>query len=102
VTIMGTETITDGKHMLLTTYRKSGAGASSPVSTVAVSDDRVGMWTGSKTAKFARVRHDSHVTIQSCSARGKTTPSSAVFEVDTDDQVRIGAAIGLAAPPSPA
>src|ERR1039457_3792316 len=45
-TDMGTETITDGKHMLLTTYRKNGAAVSSPVWTVAVSDGRVGMWTG--------------------------------------------------------
>jgi len=77
---MTAESITNGRHMLLTTYRKNGVGVSSPVWTVAVSDGRVGMWTGSQTAKFKRLRHDPHVTIQSCSARGKLKSNSTPFE----------------------
>lgn len=77
---MTAEGITSGRHMLLTTYRKNGIGVSSPVWTVAVSDGRVGMWTGSETAKFKRVRHDPHVTIQSCSARGTLKANGTSFD----------------------
>lgn len=57
--------------MLLTTFRRNGAGVSTPVWTVAVSDGRVGMWTAAGTGKEKRLRRDPHVTVQACTARGK-------------------------------
>jgi len=62
--------------MLLTTFRKSGAGVAMPVWTVPVSDGRVGMWTGAGTGKYKRLRNNPHVTIQACTARGKIKPGS--------------------------
>jgi len=68
--------ITRGKHMLLTTFRKSGVGVPTPVWTVPVSDGRVGMWTAAGTGKHKRLTNDPHVTIQACTARGKTKPGA--------------------------
>ena len=64
-------TITGGRHMLLTTFRRNGVGVASPVWTVPVSDGRVGMWTAAGTGKCKRLRNDPRVTIQACTARGK-------------------------------
>jgi PPOX class probable F420-dependent enzyme len=71
--------ITAGTHMLLTTFRKSGAGVSTPVWTVPVSDGRVGMWTGAGTGKWKRLRNNPRVTIQACTARGKTRPTDPIL-----------------------
>jgi len=71
--------ITAGKHMLLTTFRTSGDGVSTPVWTVPVSDGRVGMWTAAGTGKYKRLRNNPHVTIQACSARGKPTPGDRIL-----------------------
>ena len=71
-----TSEITTGKHMLLTTFRRSGGPVSTPVWTVPVSDGRVGMWTAAGTGKYKRLRHDPHVTIQSCSPRGRPRTGS--------------------------
>ncbi len=62
--------------MLLTTFRRSGAGVATPVWTVPVSDGRIGMWTGAGTGKYKRLRNNPHVTIQACTARGKTKPGT--------------------------
>ncbi|MGO9067334.1 PPOX class F420-dependent oxidoreductase [Mycobacterium sp.] len=82
--------ITRGKHMLLTTFRKSGAGVATPVWTVPVSDGRVGMWTGAGTGKYKRLRNNPHVTIQTCTARGKTKPGAAILD-GTAEIVQAGA-----------
>lgn len=71
--------ITSGKHMLLNTFRKSGIGVATPVWTVPVSDGRVGMWTGSRTGKYKRLRNNPRVTLQACTARGKPKPGAAVY-----------------------
>jgi len=76
--------------MLLTTFRKSGAGIATPVWTVPVSDGRVGMWTGAGTGKCKRVRNNPHVTIQACSARGKPKPCAAILH-GTAEIVQTGA-----------
>lgn len=76
---MADQVITSGKHMLLTTFRKSGDGVSTPVWTVPVSDGRVGMWTAAGTGKYKRLRNNPHVTIQACTARGKTAPGNRIF-----------------------
>ena len=82
--------ITRGKHMLLTTFRKGGAGVATPVWTVPVSDGRVGMWTGSSTGKYKRLRNNPHVTIQACTARGKPKPGAAILD-GTAEVVQSGA-----------
>jgi len=76
--------------MLLTTFRKNGAAVATPVWTVPVSDGRVGMWTGSSTGKYKRLRNNSHVTIQACTARGKAKPGAEIFD-GTAEIVRAGA-----------
>jgi hypothetical protein len=40
-----------GSHMLLTTFRKAGRPVASPVWTIPLDGDRVGMWTGAGTGK---------------------------------------------------
>ena len=75
-----TTDITRGKHILLTTFRRSGTGVATPVWTVPVSDGRVGMWTGTSTGKYKRLRNNPHVTIQACTARGKTKPGAAILD----------------------
>jgi len=75
-----TVAITSGTHMLLTTFRRSGIGVSTPVWTVPVSDGRVGMWTGAGTGKWKRMRLNPRVTIQACTARGKTRPVDPILE----------------------
>lgn len=72
--------ITSGSHMLLTTFRRSGVGVSTPVWTVPVSDGRIGMWTGAGTGKWKRLRSNPHVTIQACSARGSTRTGSSILD----------------------
>jgi uncharacterized protein len=86
---VGTTDVTHGKHMLLTTFRKNGAGVATPVWTVPVSDGRVGMWTGSSTGKYKRLRSSSHVTIQACTARGKAKPGAEILD-GTAEIVRAG------------
>jgi PPOX class probable F420-dependent enzyme len=66
--------------MLLTTFRRNGIGVSTPVWTVRVSDGRVGMWTGAGTGKWKRMRNNPRVTIQACTARGKTRSTDPVLE----------------------
>jgi hypothetical protein len=57
-----TLTITRGKHMLLTTFRRNGVGVSTPVWIVPVSDSRIGMWTAAGTGKYKRLRNNPQVT----------------------------------------
>jgi uncharacterized protein len=76
---MTTLDITDGRHMLLTTFRRNGTPVATPVWTVPVGDGRVGMWTGSGTGKYKRLRNDPHVSIQACAARGAPKPDAPIF-----------------------
>jgi hypothetical protein len=76
--------------MLLTTFRKSGVGVPTPVWTVPVSDGRVGMWTGAGSGKYKRLRNNPRITIQSCTARGKTKPGAKILE-GTAEMVQAGA-----------
>ena len=66
-----THAITNGSHMLLTTFRRNGVGVPTPVWTVPVSDGRVGMWTAAGTGKDKRLHNCPRVTIQACNARGR-------------------------------
>jgi uncharacterized protein len=74
-----TAAITHHSHMLLTTFRSDGTGVATPVWSVPVSDGRVGMWTGAGTGKWKRLRNNPHLTIQSCTARGKTRPDDPIL-----------------------
>jgi uncharacterized protein len=81
--------ITQERHLLLTTFRRTGQGVGTPVWTVPVSDGRVGMWTAAGTGKEKRLRHDTHVTVQACTARGKAKPGAPVF-AGTAEIIRSG------------
>jgi uncharacterized protein len=61
-----------------------------PVWTVPVGDGRVGMWTGTGTGKYKRLCNNTHVTVQACTARGKTKPGAAILE-GTAEVVQAGA-----------
>jgi uncharacterized protein len=74
-----TTAITSGRHMLLTTFRKDGSGVATPVWPVEMCDGRVGMWTAAGTGKYKRLRHDHHVTVQPCTARGRATAAGPVL-----------------------
>ena len=74
-----TESLNLGKHILLTTFRRSGEGVATPVWTVPVSDGRVGMWTAKGTGKYKRMRGNPRVAFQPCSARGKVNRDSATY-----------------------
>jgi PPOX class probable F420-dependent enzyme len=81
---MTIDDITTGKHMLITTFRRSGLPVATPVWTVPVSDGRIGMWTGASTGKCKRLHSNPRVTIQACTARGRPKPDAHVLAGSAD------------------
>jgi uncharacterized protein len=66
--------------MLLTTFRKSGAGVSTPVWLVDIGNGEVGFWTSSESGKAKRLRHTDRVTVQPCNMKGDAAPGSQAAE----------------------
>lgn len=60
------------RYLALTTFRRSGAGVTTPV-WFAADGGRLLVWTGAATGKAKRLRANSAVTIAPCSARGRLT-----------------------------
>jgi PPOX class probable F420-dependent enzyme len=58
------------KYASLVTYRRDGTPVATPVWLV-TDGDAVLVWTGTRTGKVKRVRHNSTVTLAPCGARGK-------------------------------
>ncbi|WP_329408813.1 PPOX class F420-dependent oxidoreductase [Nocardia vinacea] len=54
----------------LTTYKKDGTPVGAPV-WVAPDDERIVVWTNSKTWKVKRIRRNPAVTLQICDGRGR-------------------------------
>lgn len=77
--------ISQEKCIALTTYRRNGEGVATPVWVNRVSDGRIGFWTSMGSGKTKRMRHNSSVTVQPCSYRGKvkvgTTPVAGTAEM---------------------
>ena len=85
--------LTDEKYLLLTTYRKSGVGVSSPVWAADLGNGTVGFWTSSGSGKAKRLAHTDKVTVQPCDARGKPRPGTQ--PVETTARVVTGAELDL-------
>jgi uncharacterized protein len=66
--------------MLLTTFRRSGVGVSTPVWLVDIGDGEVGFWTSSESGKAKRLRNNTRVTIQPCNMKGDAAPGSQAVE----------------------
>lgn len=58
--------------ILLTTYRRNGAGVATPVSAV-WDGDRAWFRTWDSAGKLARMRRDARVTVAPCTLRGRVT-----------------------------
>ena len=72
--------LTDEKYLLLTTYRKSGVGVSSPVWAADLGNGTVGFWTSSGSGKAKRLAHTDKVTVQPCDVRGRPRPGTQPVE----------------------
>jgi PPOX class probable F420-dependent enzyme len=60
-----------GKYLSITSYRRDGTGVATPVWFVA-DGERLLVETDAGSYKVKRIRHDPHVSVAKCSARGKT------------------------------
>lgn len=72
--------LSDEKYVSATTFRKTGAGVSSPTWIVPLDDGRVGFWTSSASGKIKRLRNNPRITLQPASQRGQVTPGSEPVE----------------------
>jgi PPOX class probable F420-dependent enzyme len=62
--------LADERYLAFTTYRKSGEAVTTPVWTVGLEDGRLGFWTAMGSGKTKRLKNNSAVTVQPCSATG--------------------------------
>jgi len=74
--------------MLLTTFRRNGIGVSTARVDRSGQRRPVGMWTGAGTGKWKRMRNNPRVTIQACTARGKTRSTDPVLEGNARSSTR--------------
>lgn len=75
--------LADGKYVLLTTFRKSGA----PVATalwVVPDGDGAAAWTSGDSGKVKRLRHQPRATLAPCTLRG--VPTGPAIEVSVEIQ----------------
>jgi hypothetical protein len=63
--------LADERYVSITTFRKDGSPASTPVWVVSDDPHRLLIATGAGTWKVRRIRRDPHVRVTGCSARGK-------------------------------
>lgn len=78
------------KYLAFTTFRRSGEPVTTPVWVVPVSDGRLGFWTAMGTGKTKRLRHDPHVRVEPCDARGRTQEATSPVDGQAE-MVRSGA-----------
>ena len=62
--------LADEKYLAFTTYRKSGEAVTTPVWAVGLADGRLGFWTPMGSGKTKRLKNNTAVTVQPCSATG--------------------------------
>jgi PPOX class probable F420-dependent enzyme len=58
------------RYISLTTHRRDGSLASTPVWVVSDDGRRLLVYTGARTWKVKRIRRDAHVFVAACNARG--------------------------------
>ena len=63
--------LADERHVSLTTVKRDGTTASTPVWVVTDDGRRLLVWSGSTTWKVKRIRRDSRVQVAPCDARGR-------------------------------
>ena len=66
------ERLAAGKYLLLTSYRKNGAGVATPVWVVR-DGDALGVWTAADSWKVERIRNRADVLVGPCDLRGHPT-----------------------------
>jgi uncharacterized protein len=76
--------ITDGKYVLLTTFRTNGDPVATPVWIVALTDGTGGFTTEVTSGKVKRIRNNPSVTLQPCSVRGTVHRASAVVNASAE------------------
>ncbi|HZS23753.1 MAG TPA: PPOX class F420-dependent oxidoreductase [Gaiellaceae bacterium] len=67
----GVATLVGERYISLTTFRRDGTTASTPVWVVSDDGRRLLVWTGARTWKVRRVRRDPRVLVASSSFRGR-------------------------------
>jgi PPOX class probable F420-dependent enzyme len=70
--------IASEKYVSLVTVRRSGERVASPVWIAPLRDGRAGFTTEADSGKVKRIRNNSSVTVQACTARGKLKPNAPV------------------------
>jgi len=60
-----------GRHISLTTFKRDGTTASTPVWVVTDDGRRLFVWTGATTWKAKRIRRNPHVQVAPCDPHGK-------------------------------
>lgn len=65
------DTLADERYVSITTFRRDGSPASTPVWVVSDDPHRLLVATGAGTWKVRRIKRDPHVRIAACDARGK-------------------------------
>jgi PPOX class probable F420-dependent enzyme len=63
--------LADERYISITTFRRDGTPASTPVWVVSDDPHRLLVATGAGTWKVRRIKRDPHVRVAGCSARGK-------------------------------
>jgi PPOX class probable F420-dependent enzyme len=59
------------RHISLTTFRRDGTAASTPVWVVSDDSRRLLVWSGANTWKVKRIRRDPRVRVTPCDAKGR-------------------------------
>jgi len=59
------------RHICLTTFKRDGGTASTPVWVASDDGRRLLVWTGAETWKVKRIRRDPRVRVAPCDARGR-------------------------------
>jgi PPOX class probable F420-dependent enzyme len=72
--------LSDGKYILLTTFRRDGTGVATPVWVVPLDSGAFGMWTSSGSGKAKRLGNTDRVLVQPCDARGRVKDGTAPLE----------------------
>jgi PPOX class probable F420-dependent enzyme len=72
--------LSDGKYILLTTFRRDGTGVATPVWVVPLDGGTFGMWTSSGSGKAKRLAHTDRVLVRPSDARGRVKDGTAPLE----------------------
>jgi uncharacterized protein len=63
--------LAEERHISLTTFKRDGSTASTPVWVVTDDGRRLLVWSGANTWKVKRIRREPHVRVAPCDARGR-------------------------------